>query len=220
MKKAVAYYRVSTPRQGVSGLGLEAQQESVHFFVRYNETTIEREYVEVETGKKNNRPILKKALAYCNRHGALLIIAKLDRLGRNVAFIAALMESKVQFVAVDNPYAEPFLLHILAAFAEKERIAISKRTCEALQAAKRRGVKLGKNGKTLAKKNKRRADEFARKMLPVIESLKAVGFNSERKLAKELNKRRIAPFRVGCRWHPSTIHNLLDRIKKLGYESE
>lgn len=219
MRKAVAYYRVSTQRQGASGLGLEAQYESVRFFVRSNEMKLEKEYVEIETGKRNDRPVLKRTLAYCRKYDTLLIIAKLDRLGRNVAFIAALMESKVQFIAVDNPYADPFLLHILAAFAEKERIAISKRTKEALQAAKKRGVQLGRNGQNLAQQNKRRADLFAQTMHPVIERMKAEGFTSERKMVGELNKRKIPTFRAGCRWHPSTIHGLLERLKKIQHGS-
>jgi len=215
MKKAVAYYRVSTNRQGESGLGLEAQQASVQYFAKGHGAEIRKEYTEIEKGRKANRPILRRALAYCRKHKALLVIAKLDRLGRNVAFISALMESKVEFVAVDNPYANRLVLHILAAFAEHEAKEIGDRTRKALQAAKRRGVQLGRNGHLLARTNKRKADEFAQTMAPIIQELQAQGFATFRALAGELNRRRIKPFRSKCRWHASTLHTLSKRIEAI-----
>ena len=140
--KAIAYYRVSTTKQGVSGLGLEAQQSAVEQYCN-GKYQIVNSYIEVESGKRNNRPKLLAALEECKKKGSTLIIAKLDRLGRNVAFIANLMEAKVEFIACDNPHANRLMLHIMAAFAEHEREMISKRTKEALKAAKMRGVKLG-----------------------------------------------------------------------------
>ncbi|GGC06563.1 hypothetical protein GCM10011325_36760 [Dyadobacter sediminis] len=118
MKKAVAYFRVSTDRQGKSGLGLEAQHEAVHVFAQHQGYQVTAEFTEIESGKKNERPQLMKALLLCKKQKMTLIIAKLDRLGRNVAFIANLMESKVEFLAVDNPHANPLMVHLLAAFAE------------------------------------------------------------------------------------------------------
>lgn len=138
MTKFVAYYRVSTKRQGESGLGLEAQQSAVTTFCMPVES-----YTEVESGRKNDRPKLQLAIAACRRRKATLVIAKLDRLARNVAFVSTLMDSGIDFVACDNPHATRLTIHILAAVAEDEARRISQRTKDALAAAKRRGVKLG-----------------------------------------------------------------------------
>ena len=140
--KYVSYLRVSTQRQGASGLGLEAQRAMVAGFIK-DADSIQSEYVEVESGKKNNRPKLAAAIEESKRTGARLVIAKLDRLARNVVFIATLMETGVDFVAVDNPTATPFTLHIFAALAEQEAAMISQRTKAALAAKKVRGEKMG-----------------------------------------------------------------------------
>lgn len=213
-KKAVAYYRVSTQKQGESGFGLDAQQKAVSQFTYAYNIQVVQEFVEIESGKKSNRPLLNKALLYCQNNQTTLVIAKLDRLGRNVAFISALMESKVDFVAVDNPHASRFLLHILAAVAEYESDLISTRTREALQAAKRRGVKLGANGAALAEKHRKEAMELAIKMKPVIEKLNKRGIKSTRKIAKALNKKGVPSLRKK-RWHATTVFHLLKRIKAL-----
>lgn len=141
MTPLVAYIRVSTQRQGESGLGLEAQQESIRCYARG--TPISAEYREVESGRNCRRPQLARALAHCRRTNATLVVAKLDRLARNVAFLSSLMESKVPFVACDNPSANRLTLHILAAVAEAESEAISTRTREALKAYRARGGVLG-----------------------------------------------------------------------------
>src|SRR3954469_9367606 len=143
--KFVAYYRVSTAKQGASGLGLEAQQDAVRAHLNGGSWQLVAEVVEVESGKRNDRPKLAEALRLCRLHGATLIIAKLDRLARNVAFISNLMESGVEFTAVDFPQANRLTVHILAAVAEHEAKAISTRTKDALAAAKARGTKLGGN---------------------------------------------------------------------------
>jgi len=139
----VGYYQVSTAKQGRSGLGLEAQKAAVAEFVRSQGGTLAREFTEVESGKRNDRPELVRALAHARRTGATLLVAKLDRLSRNLAFLSALMESKVDFRCCDNPHATRFTIHILAAVAEHEREMISRRTKDALRAAKARGVALG-----------------------------------------------------------------------------
>ena len=149
----IAYYRVSTDRQGRSGLGLEAQRAAVVRYLAGIGGILIAEHTEVETGSRNDRPELAKALAACRKHKARLVIAKLDRLSRNVAFIATLMDSGVEFVACDNPHATRLTLHILAAVAEHEREMISARTKAALQAAKVRGVRLGRNAERLAPAN-------------------------------------------------------------------
>src|SRR5215207_7599274 len=141
--KFIAYYRVSTAKQGRSGLGLEAQQEAVRSYLNGGSWQLVAEVVEIESGKRNDRPKLAEALRLCRLHGATLIIAKLDRLARNVAFISNLMESGVEFTAVDFPQANRLTVHILAAVAEHEREMISRRTKDALAAAKARGTKLG-----------------------------------------------------------------------------
>jgi DNA invertase Pin-like site-specific DNA recombinase len=141
--KFVAYFRVSTDRQGKSGLGLDAQREAVMDYLNGGRWTLVAEFTEVESGKNADRPELEKALAACKKLKAKLVIAKLDRLSRNLAFIATLMESGVEFVAVDIPQANKLTIHILAAVAQHEREMISERTKAALQAAKKRGQRLG-----------------------------------------------------------------------------
>lgn len=147
----VAYYRVSTEKQGKSGLGLEAQRDAVIRHVQsVGAKLIAPPYTEIESGKRSDRPELTKALAACRARGATLIVAKLDRLSRNVAFLSALMESKVEFVCADNPHATRFTVHILAAVAEHEREMISTRTRAALARAKARGTVLGGKRKRAA----------------------------------------------------------------------
>src|ERR687883_224153 len=141
--KFVAYYRVSTERQGRSGLGLEAQQEAVRNYLNGGSWHLVAEVIEVESGKRSERPKLQEALRFCRMHGATLIIAKLDRLARNVAFVSNLMESGVEFTAGGFPTANRLTIHILAAVAEHEREMISARTKAALAAAKARGTRLG-----------------------------------------------------------------------------
>ncbi len=142
MTTYVAYFRVSTVRQGQSGLGLEAQQAAVQHFLR-GDAQLVATFTEVESGKKNERPQLAAAIARARQERAVLLVAKLDRLARNVAFLATLMESQVRFQAVDLPAADEFTLHIMAAVAQKEASAISTRTRDALAAKKARGAQLG-----------------------------------------------------------------------------
>jgi DNA invertase Pin-like site-specific DNA recombinase len=144
MTKYIAYTRVSTKKQGNSGLGLEAQTAAVTKFVNGHGKLLAT-YTEVESGKKSDRPELAKALNHARRSKAILVVAKMDRLSRNVAFLSALMESTVEFVAVDNPHANRLTIHILAAIAEHEAKATSTRTKEALEATKARGKNLGSN---------------------------------------------------------------------------
>ena len=141
--KIIPYYRVNTKKQGRSGLGLEAQKADVEAFVRQRDAIIVSEYREVETGKNSKRPKLDEAIGHAKLAKATLVVAKLDRLARNVAFTSALMESGVEFVACDNPHANRLTIHILAAVAEDEALRISRRTKDALAAAKARGIKLG-----------------------------------------------------------------------------
>jgi DNA invertase Pin-like site-specific DNA recombinase len=145
MSNLIAYYRVSTKRQGQSGLGLEAQQQAVRDYATRNGSTILAAYTEIESGKRSDRPKLLAAIAHAKRSKATLVVAKLDRLSRNVAFLSKLMESGVDFVAIDNEHANRLTIHILAAVAEAEAKAISERTKAALAAAKRRGIQLGSN---------------------------------------------------------------------------
>lgn len=219
MRKAVAYYRVSTERQGHSGLGLEAQKKSVTDFIKVNDYLLDKEFIEIESGKKASRPILAKALKRCKATNATLLIAKLDRLARNVKFISTLMESRVDFKAVDNPYAEDLIIHIMAAFAQHERVQISKRTTAALRAAKARGVKLGKHGRdVLSKKNHREADCFAEKMKPIIEQIQTNGIRTIRGITGELNRLKVTTYR-NKKWYPNTVHNLIKRIKRLNIKN-
>src|SRR5881392_1771608 len=164
--KFIAYFRVSTDRQGKSGLGLDAQREAVMNYLNGGRWTLVDEFTEVESGKRNDRPELVKALAACKKQKAKLVIAKLDRLSRNLAFIATLMDSGVEFIAVDNPHANKLTVHILAAVAQHEREIISARTSAALQAAKARGKHLGNPKLSQARRNavaanKEKADHYS-----------------------------------------------------------
>jgi DNA invertase Pin-like site-specific DNA recombinase len=209
-RQFVAYYRVSTDRQGRSGLGLEAQQAAVRGYL--GSVAPMAEFVEIETGKRNDRPELQQALALCRKRKARLVIAKLDRLSRNLAFIAALMDSGVEFVAVDNPHATRLTLHILAAVAEHEREMIAARTKAALAAAKARGIKLGRNGADrLAPAHRAEAMERARRLAPMLAELKSAGM-SARQMAAELTARGIAT-PSGGRWHAMSVLRMVDRAR-------
>jgi DNA invertase Pin-like site-specific DNA recombinase len=200
--KFIAYFRVSTDKQGKSGLGLEAQRKAVLDYLDGGRWSLVQEFVEIESGKHNERPQLTAALAACKKHRARLVIAKLDRLSRNLAFIAALMESGVEFVAVDNPHANKLTVHILAAVAEHEREMISERTKAALRAAKARGTRLGnpqlakaaKRGTAAVKAN---AKQFAANVLPIIEEIERAGFTSHNAIAAKLNERNVRTARGG-----------------------
>lgn len=216
MTTFVAYYRVSTDRQGASGLGLEAQRTAVLAHIGAGQLT--EEYTEVESGKKHtNRPQLLAALQHCRKKKATLVIAKLDRLGRNVAFIAALMESGAEFVCCDNPHANRLMLHMLAAFAEHEAAAISERTRAALAAAKARGVKLG-NPKPLAALDLARAVHVARRPAPevlnIMHSFEGQGM-SFRAIARELNRLNVRTGR-GCEWFGVTVKAALKQYLEGG----
>lgn len=216
MKQAIPYYRVSTSRQGHSGLGLEAQQQAVRHFARCNGYELMHEFTEIESGKKNKRPILERALSECKEQKAILLIAKLDRLSRNVFFISKLIEANVDFKAVDLPYASKLVLHIMAAFAEYERDQISLRTKDALSAARKRGVQLGRFGKdVLSKRHKQNAYAFAEKMKPLICDLQNQGYKTIRSITKELNCRNIPTFRKADHvWHLRTVHRIIHIIRQ------
>jgi DNA invertase Pin-like site-specific DNA recombinase len=204
--KFIAYFRVSTDRQGKSGLGLQAQRDSVTAYLDGGRWALVGEFAEVESGKRNDRPQLAAALAACKKLKAKLVIAKLDRLGRNLAFIAALMESGVEFVAVDNPHANKLTVHILAAVAQHEREMISERTKAALAAAKKRGKRLGnpnlpdvaKRGTAAVKANARR---FAANVRPIIDQIIAAGATSHNSIAAKLNERNVRTARGGTWTH-------------------
>src|SRR4051812_11090590 len=194
----VSYLRVSTAMQGASGLGLEAQREAIDRHVRQAGGKLLSEHIEIESGKKNDRPEIAKALAAARAKRATLIIAKLDRLARNVAFISNLMESGVDFVAADMPMANRLTVHVLAAVAEHEREMISQRTKAALQAAKARGVKLGnprlkagdKNAAKIATQARRRLTRIkARDVLPYIEAAEKAGCRTLKEKAEALTNR-------------------------------
>ncbi len=214
MKKAITYYRVSTVRQGESGLGLEAQIKAVRDFAMANNYLLEKEFIEVESGKNNHRPILKKALFQCRRKQATLLVAKLDRMSRKVNFIADLMESGIDFRAIDMPTGEKFIVHIMAAVAEYEREQISKRTALALQAAKARGVELGWHGRHVqSKRNRELSRGFALEMQPTIACLKEEGVKTIRAITDELNRLQIPTYRDdGSKWHVSTVHKIVNLI--------
>jgi DNA invertase Pin-like site-specific DNA recombinase len=214
--KFVAYFRVSTDRQGKSGLGLEAQRESVLRYLDGGRWTLVAEFTEIESGKRNDRPELEKALALCKKQKAKLVIAKLDRLSRNLAFIAALMDSGVEFIAVDNPHANKLTIHILAAVAQHEREIISARTSAALQAARARGKRLGNPKLAEARRHaeaakKESADRYSANILPVIREIQGSGVKSLRGVARALAARGIPTARGGI-WTPVQESAILRRV--------
>jgi len=205
----VAYYRVSTERQRISGLGLEAQREAVARHVAVGQLVAE--YTETESGKRHtNRPQLLAALAECRKRRAVLLIARLDRLARNVAFIANLMESGVDFIACDMPQANRLTIHILAAVAEHEREMISQRTKAALAAAKARGVQLG-NPRLTEARERARTTHHARRPAPEVLALMQ-GWRSQgagfREIARRLNRLNIRPGR-GRAWYGTSVKGQL-----------
>jgi DNA invertase Pin-like site-specific DNA recombinase len=221
MKSAIAYYRVSTQRQGRSGLGLEAQRTAAARFAESEGITIAGEFTEVETGKGadalDRRPQLAAALATARKEKCPVLVTKLDRLSRDVAFIAGLMAQRVPFIVAElGADADPFMLHLYAALAEKERRQISERTRAALAARKERGTKLGnpRNAGDAAALGRQAqvigAERFAATVLPIIMSLQKAGVASYRGLAAALNGRGVRTARGG-RWQVSNVRNLLAR---------
>ena len=214
-RRFIAYYRVSTDKQGQSGLGLDAQRKAVMDFLNGGQWELVAEFTEIESGKCADRPELARALEACRRHKARLVIAKLDRLSRNVAFIATVMKSGAEFVAVDNPHANKLTVHILAAVAQHEREMISERTKAALQAAKARGKHLGNPRIADAAAMGRAAlklanDQFAANVFPVIRELQAAGVTSANAVAAKLNERKVAT-RRGGRWTHVQVRSILER---------
>jgi DNA invertase Pin-like site-specific DNA recombinase len=225
MKRFISYVRVSTQRQGESGLGIEAQQAAVRGYVNGHGELV-AEYTEVETGKRADRPQLLKAIAHARRQKATLVIAKLDRLARNVAFTATLMESGADFVATDNPTATRLTIHILAAVAEEEARQISSRTIAALAAYKARGGLLGaarpecreisrEAGRRGSPLGARRVAEQARSaysdIVPTMQQLRNSG-KSLREIAHHLNTNGHST-RTGQDWNPTQVRRVLERCR-------
>jgi DNA invertase Pin-like site-specific DNA recombinase len=223
--KFVAYYRVSTARQGRSGLGLEAQRAAVLTYLNGGSWTLVEEFTEVESGKKTDkqRPELARALKACRLYGATLVVAKLDRLSRNALFTATLMEAGVKFFAVDMPEANHLTIHLYAAMAQHTREAISANTKAALAAAKRRGITLG-NPQNLTNAGRKRgqdaghavrsavADQRAEDLAPILAELQRSGIVSTPAIADALNSKGIPAPRGGS-WHPITVARVVQRLK-------
>ncbi|NYH13544.1 recombinase family protein [Paraburkholderia bryophila] len=220
--KFVAYYRVSTQKQGQSGLGLDAQREAVRTYLNGGRHEVVQEFTEVETGKGSNalsrRPQLAQALALCRKTGARLLIAKLDRLARNVHFISGLMESKVKFVACDMPEANELTTHLMAAFAQYEAQRISERTRDALAAAKARGVVLGVTGPANLRPNiearQQAAQSFAEGLSRTLNSFSADGL-TQRQQVDELNRLGICTARGG-HWSLMQLQRVRARLNVPG----
>ena len=216
MAKYITYLRVSTTKQGHDGLGIGAQRAAVQQYLARRDHDLLAEYIEVESGRNADRPELAKALAQAKRNKATLVIARLDRLARSVAFISTMMEAGVAFLACDMVDASPLTLHIMAAVAEAEAKAISQRTRAAMQAAKARGIQLG-NSVNLAEAQQiarqaiiKKADDRATTLLPIIRQIVAGGENSLHRVADRLNEMGIRTARNGS-WHGTTVSNMLAR---------
>ena len=223
MTSAVAYYRVSTARQGKSGLGIEAQKAAVQRFATAEGYDIVGEHVEVETGKGSDaldrRPELAAALARARKLKCPVLVAKLDRSSRDVHFISGLMAHRVPFIVAElGADADPFMLHLYAALAEKERALISARTKAALAAKKAAGAKLGnpRAAETIGKAhaaNRAAANQFAANILPIIREIQTAGQTTLREIAASLNARGVRTVRGG-QWGASSVRNLLIRLSK------
>lgn len=217
--KVVAYYRVSTDRQGRSGLGLEAQRAAVEAFIRDRGGELMASFVEVESGKRNDRPELTKALRAAKMAAAKLLIAKLDRLSRNAAFLLLLQESGVRFVAVDMPEADNFTVGILALVAQREREMISTRTKAALAAAKARGQRLGNTatlrpgiGREAAlSAHQAMAAARAKEVLEEITQLRSEGHTSAKAIARELTRRGVVTAQGKAKWSATQVARVLAR---------
>jgi DNA invertase Pin-like site-specific DNA recombinase len=200
----VAYYRVSTQKQGADGLGIEAQRAAVKAFANGN---VIAEYTEVESGGRNTRPQIALALAHAKANKATLLIAKMDRLSRNSAFINNLLEAGVDFIAADQPHATPLTIRILAAVAQEEREQISKRTKAALAVTKQRGVKLGGVQPSLRK----RIDAFDQSIHKDIQSIMQSGIASATGIAKQLNERGVRTSKGG-QWQAVQVQRIMKRV--------
>lgn len=223
MCRVIAYYRVSTEGQGKSGLGLDAQCQAVRSLCDSRGWQVIAEHTEVESGKRNDRPELATAMHAAKVTGSVLVVAKLDRLSRSVAFLSALQDSGARFIAADMPEANELTVHIMAAVAQAERKAISTRTRDALLQVKARGIKLGNpNGAAALRRAgkgngdaveaiKGKADAFAADLQSVLEDIRRSGVRSLGGIAGELNARHIQTARGG-KWHASSVKNLLDRL--------
>ncbi len=224
MTSAVAYYRVSTARQGKSGLGIEAQRSAVQRFADAEGIDIIAEHVEVETGKGadalDRRPELAAALTGARKARCPILAAKLDRISRDVHFISGLMVHRVPFIVAElGADADPFMLHLYAALAEKERGLISARTKAALAAKKATGAKLGNPRAAEAAikahaAHRAAADQFAGNVVPIVRQIQAAGITTTRDIADALNARGVRTARGG-QWHTSTVSNLLRRAAQL-----
>ncbi|WP_238147208.1 recombinase family protein [Rhizorhabdus dicambivorans] len=207
----MAYYRVSTEKQGRSGLGLAAQQSAVDRFLQSGDEVLAA-FVEVQSGRVDQRQELWKAIAFAKKHSAKLLIAKLDRFSRKVSFIAGIMEQGIELVVAEMPHATDFQLHIFAALAQEERRLISERTKNALAEARKRGVILGRNGKKLADRNRREADERARALAPLVLPMIDQGM-SLGQIARNLNASGITTPR-GNAFKAQQVKNLVVRTLK------
>jgi DNA invertase Pin-like site-specific DNA recombinase len=220
--KFVAYYRVSTDRQGQSGLGIEAQQEAVRTFLNGGRWSVIGEFTEIESGTRKrlkDRPMLKAALELARKQKATLVVAKLDRLARDVQFIATLLNGKVQFVCADMPQADRTHLQMFSVLSEWEAARISVRTKEALAALKRQGKVLGSPTPEIGSAEgvrviKQKADAYADKVGPIVRDIiRKSGASTMRDIAAALTARGIETPRGNTDWYPSQVSNLLKRIK-------
>lgn len=219
-KRYVTYYRVSTEKQGKSGLGLDAQKATVTAFLSPHDKVL-AVFTETESGKRNDRPVLTEAIAHAKAYGATLLIAKLDRLSRNAAFLLTLQDQGVPFVAADMPTANHTVIGILAVIAQAEREAISTRTKAALAQAKARGTRLGNPNGALAIKHlgnreaaqgaRDKANAYAIQIAPVLANIHANGITAPAAIARELNARTVPTARGGI-WTTQGVINIMQRI--------
>jgi DNA invertase Pin-like site-specific DNA recombinase len=209
MTDYVVYYRVSTVRQGQSGLGLDGQRTMVENFLNPDDQVI-GEFTEIQSGKKDDREQLQSALRLVKKTKSKFLIPKLDRFSRKVSFVSSIIDQGVEIVICEHPNITTFFLHLLSCFAEEERRQISERTRLALQEAKKRGVELGKNGKVLGQVNRRNKEEFVSSIQPSLETVRKE-CSSLSEMSRRLNEMNVPTYRNG-RWYPQTVKNYISLI--------
>lgn len=214
MRKAVAYYRVSTRRQGRSGLGLEAQRRIVRQYCKLNNIQLIKEFVEIKSGRNNKRVKVHAAIDFCRKNDALLLVATQSRLARSVAFIATLIEGGFVFISVENPTANDFQKHVQAAFDEYYSKENSRNTKLSLESARKNGVKLGGNSEKMKKTIRRKRKAYLKNIRPVIRQVQK-RFQTVRDITSELNRLGVKNFR-GKKggWHISTVHKILNELNQ------
>lgn len=213
IKKGVVLLRVSTRRQGRSGLGLTAQRRIIDYYFKINKIVLVKVFIEIGSGRPRNRPKTQKTIEYCRTHGIPLYVANQSRLARNVGFICDLIESGFEFFSVESPMADEYQKLFQALIDQKAADDIRRNTKNSMVSARDKGVKFGGNSKKRIKTMLRKKKAFLKKMRPIIRKMERRGITTQRGILSELNRRKIRTYHKKTGWHVSTVHQLLHDLK-------